>query len=139
MKSIAVDTSFLINMHILGLLDQLCKICDPIFITPSVWEETSELHSLLLKLRCIKRISLSEEERKVAQELHDEFTRKYKGTHHGEIEALVVATFRKIPLILCDNFAPWYLQKLHRGLYLKPQIARGHSAVEKMLSEGCQQ
>ncbi len=136
MKSAIVDTSFLINMHILGLLDILCNIYDTIFITSTVWDESAELHPFLLKLQCLKQIILTDEELRAEKELHEEFTAKYKGVHHGEIEALIVASFRNIPLVLCDNFAPWYLQRTRGGSLSEPQIARGHSAVERMLSKG---
>lgn len=47
----------------------------------------------------------------------------------GEVEALVVASSRKIPLMISDNFAPWYLRSKHTEI--KVALARGsHTLVE---------
>lgn len=47
----------------------------------------------------------------------------------GEVEALIVASFRKIPLMISDNFAPWYLKSRHAEIEVV--LARGtHALVE---------
>ncbi|MHA2368957.1 MAG: hypothetical protein ACXADX_09055 [Candidatus Hodarchaeales archaeon] len=131
--SATADTSFLVNMHILGLLDLLCEVLDRIIIPPSVWEESFELHAILAKLACLETVSLTEDEQQEAYRLHDIMSENYKGKHHGEIEALVVAAKRQIPLLLCDNFAPWYLQRIENRALSTVKITRGFYAVEKLL------
>ncbi|MFX0115956.1 MAG: hypothetical protein ACFFB3_15500 [Candidatus Hodarchaeota archaeon] len=130
------DTSFFVNMHILRLLDLLCEVFDQILIPPSVWEESFELHSVLSKPACIEEAILTDEESREAEQLHKEFTNIYKGEHHGDVEALVMAVHCMIPLMVCDNFAPWYLQRTGKATLSHVKIARGFTAVERRLSDG---
>ena len=56
--------------------------------------------------------------------------------HHGEIESLVVASYREVSILLCDNFAPWYLQRTKGEILTKPKIAWGYHAIDLMLAKG---
>ena len=71
--SAKVDTSFLINMHILGLFDLLCEEYEELIVTPSVWDESIELLSMLLKLKCLKQTKLKQHEQEEVDRLHKVF------------------------------------------------------------------
>jgi predicted nucleic acid-binding protein len=127
--SITVDSSFLINIYMLKRLDILCKIYDEVLVPPTVKRECLKIEHALNAMPCIKFVDLSKEETKKVSMLHKEIQQKFPGEHRGEVEALVVASSRKIPLMISDNFAPWYLKSKHAEI--KVILARGfHAFVE---------
>ncbi|MDI6884695.1 MAG: hypothetical protein QMD00_06210 [Hadesarchaea archaeon] len=78
---------------------------------------------------CIKYVALSREEEEKVSTAHEEIQKRFPGEHRGEVETLVVASTRKIPLMISDNFAPWYLKSRHREF--KVALARdSHALVE---------
>ena len=129
MGSITVDSSFLINLYMLGRLDILCKIYDKVLVPPTVRRECSRIEYALNAMPCIEYVTLSSEEKERVSAMHEEIQKKFPGEHGGEVEALVVANFRKIPLMISDNFAPWYLKSKHAEIEVA--LARGsHALVE---------
>lgn len=83
---------------------------------------------------CIKYIALSKREAEKVSVLHKEIQRRFPGEHKGEVEALVVASSRKIPLMISDNFAPWYLKSKHEEIEVT--LLRGfHALVEAIETE----
>lgn len=97
MVSVTVDSSFLINLYILGRLDILCKIYDKVLVPPTVRKECSRIEYALDALPCVKYETLSEGEKEKASTMHEDIQEKFPGEHMGEVEALVVASSRKSP------------------------------------------
>ena len=129
MGSITVDSSFLINLYMLGRLDVLCKVYDKVLVSPTVRKECSRIEYALNTMPCIIYVTLSEEEKEKVFAMHEEIQKKFPGEHTGEVEALVIANSRKIPLMISDNFAPWYLRSKHTEIEVA--LARGsHALVE---------
>lgn len=129
MGSVTVDSSFLINLYMLGRLDILCKVYDKVLVSPTVRKECSRIEYALNAMPCIEYVTLSGEEKEKVSAMHEEIRKKFPGEHTGEVEALVVASSRKIPLMISDNFAPWYLRSKHTEI--KVTLARGsHTLVE---------
>ncbi|MHA2247081.1 MAG: hypothetical protein ACXADY_19205 [Candidatus Hodarchaeales archaeon] len=115
MDEIAVlDTSLLINVKILEVLDYLCEIFSEIIITPEVWRESFQFQSDLRKIECLTLVELTKSEENDTRRLHDEFSASFPGKHRGEIEALVLSKSRGYSLLISDNFAPWYIKKNHK-------------------------
>ncbi|MHA1972130.1 MAG: hypothetical protein ACTSW1_03985 [Candidatus Hodarchaeales archaeon] len=115
MKEIAVlDTSFLVNLKILGYLEYICDVFHQIVIPPSVYKESYQFYHELEKLACTTLVELTNDEKKMVDQLHKEFTSIYPGKHFGEIEALVIAQQRELNLLISDNFAPWFIKKNHK-------------------------
>ncbi len=131
-KSIVVDSSFLINLYLLGWFDILCKIYDEIVITPTVKRECKKIENHLKKMECVSWVELSKEEEKEVSKLLEEISKKFPGEHRGEIECVAVAKFRGIPLLISDNFAPWYLKERHR---FPIEIERGHYVITEALGD----
>lgn len=129
MGSVTVDSSFLINLYILGRLDILCKIYDKVLVSPTVRKECSRIEYALNAMPCIEYVTLSRKEEEKIFAMHEEIQKKFPGEHMGEVEALVIASSRKIPLMISDNFAPWYLKSRHTEIEVV--LARGsHALVE---------
>lgn len=112
-EQITSDASFLINLHLLGWLELLCKIYDKVLITPTVKKECSKIRIILDRMPCMVYVKPSNEEQKFSLGLDKELKKKFPGEHRGEVEALVVAHLRNIPLLLSDN-SPWYLRERHK-------------------------
>lgn len=104
-------------------LDILCRIYNEVLVSPTVKRECSKIEHALNAMPCIKYIVLSKKEAEKVSTLHEEIRRKFPGEHRGEVEALVVASSRKIPLMISDNFAPWYLRSKHAEIEVT--LARG--------------
>lgn len=119
-----LDTSFLVNLKLLGVLPHLCAVFSEIVLSPEVWKESSQLHSELSQLPCITVVELTKAERIKSEVLHTEFKQDFPGKHLGEIETLVLARTRGYLLVISDNFAPWYIQKKHAE-FSDVQIFRG--------------
>lgn len=132
LDSVVVDASFIINAYQLSLIDKLCEVFDEILFSPTVWKECQRLWKELGQLRCVKQVILSAAENEKAKELHTNFCESYPGFHLGEIEALVVAKTRNCPIVLSDNFAPWFLRKMYPE-FERIQIYRGFYFVDKLL------
>lgn len=129
MGIITADSSFLINLYMLGRLDILCKIYDKVLIPPTVRRECSRIEYALNTMPCIEYVALSRKEEEKVSAVHEEIQKRFPGEHRGEVEALVVASSRKIPLMISDNFAPWYLKSKHAEIEVA--LARGsHALVE---------
>lgn len=124
MKSITVDSSFLINLYLLGQIDLLCKTYIEVLISPTVRRECLKIKSVLDTLPCIKYVELTSDEKKKVETLHKELEEKFAGQHRGETEALVLAASRGVPLMISDNFAPWYLKSKHEEI-AKVKLVRG--------------
>ncbi|MFQ6129435.1 MAG: hypothetical protein ACE5OT_01325, partial [Candidatus Hadarchaeaceae archaeon] len=137
MVSITVDSSFLINLYMLGRLGILCKIYDRVLVPPTVKKECSRIEYALNAMHCIEYVTLSEEEGEKVSVMHEEIQKRFPGEHRGEVEALVVASYRKIPLMISDNFAPWYLRSKHTEIEVT--LARGSytlvEGIEKKVLE----
>lgn len=128
----AVDSSFLYNVWQLKILSKLCVIFEKIYLVPSVIAECQRFRDELADLTCSEEVILSAEEREKAAELHQEFIGSFPGQHHGEIECLVVAQSRAVPLVISDNFAPWFLQKQHSE-YRGVTIHRGWWVIGRLI------
>ncbi|NVM31122.1 MAG: hypothetical protein HWN65_19955 [Candidatus Helarchaeota archaeon] len=132
MVEIIADSSFIINIAILNWLDLLCAIFNKVWITPTVKKETEKIKNLL-KLDCITIIELSDEENDIVNQYLKELEKKFPGEHRGEIESLVVANFRGIPLLISDNFSPWYIKSKYSGI--KVEIKRGIHFISMAIDE----
>jgi len=130
-KSIVVDSSFLINMAILNWLDVLCQVYEEIIVTPTVEKECERIKSKLDSMSCVKYIHLSGRENEMVSKLLGEMELKFPGEHRGEVESLVVANSRGIPMLISDNFAPWYLKSKHSEI--PAEVERGYYVVAKAL------
>ncbi|MFW9917209.1 MAG: hypothetical protein ACFFGZ_16515 [Candidatus Thorarchaeota archaeon] len=126
-----LDTSFLINIKKLGCLDLLCDVFAEVILSPEVWKESFQFHKELESLSCISLTKMSAEENQLVEQLHEEFTETFPGKHRGEIETLVIAKVRRIQLVISDNFAPWFIRRIHsefenikifRGMYFFSRI-----------------
>ena len=62
LERVTVDTSFLVNITRLNVLQYICKIFSEILISPKVWNESFQFHEHLEELSCLKRMTLSKEE-----------------------------------------------------------------------------
>ena len=127
MRDIAVaDTSFLVNVKRLQVIEDLCNVFSELYIPSTVWDESFQFQSQLERLPCVDIVELTPEEKEEVEKLHEAFTEIFSGTHRGEIEAFVLAKSRGYSLVISDNFAPWYLRKqnleysnvlIYRGTY----------------------
>ncbi|PIV70285.1 MAG: hypothetical protein COS08_01035, partial [Euryarchaeota archaeon CG01_land_8_20_14_3_00_38_12] len=131
---ITVDSSFLINFYLLGWLRFLCKVYDKVLVTPTVRRECIKIKDKMDALPCITNVRLSDKEKKMITKMVEEIKQKFPGEHTGECEALAVAHCRKIPLLVSDNFAPWYLTSRVKGISV--EIERGSYVVAKALETG---
>lgn len=121
---VTLDTSFLVNLILLGYLQHLCKVFSEVVLSPEVWKESYQFHSELNQLHCIRTIELTKKEEIESNLLHNEFIKQFPGKHLGEIETLVLARSRGYYLVISDNFAPWYIRKSHEE-YSNVKIFRG--------------
>lgn len=117
--------------------DILCKIYDRVLVPPTVRKECSRIEHALNTMSCIEYVILSGGEKEKVATMHEEIQKKFPGEHAGEVEALVVSSSRKIPLMISDNFAPWYLRSKHAEI--KVELARGSytlvEGIEKKVLE----
>jgi len=135
LERVTLDTSFLVNITRLNVLQYICKIFSEILISPKVWNESFQFHEHLEELPCIKRVTLSKEEQQKVNVLHDHFTANFPGEHLGEIEALVLAETRGYFLVISDNFAPWYIRKDHPE-FSNVKIYRGSYFITRLIEMG---
>ncbi len=129
-KSVTADSSFLINIYLLGWLHILCEIYKEVLITPTVKRECNKIREKLEHMPCITYVELSKSEEEKISKMLKELKAKFPGEHRGEVECLVVADSRNIHLLLSDNFAPWYLRSKHN---LSVKIERGYYAIVEAL------
>ncbi len=127
-----VDSSFLYNAFQLEILHYLCLLFDRIILVPSVLSECVRFQSQLLQLKCVEKVILTGTEKREVDRLHKEFIEQFPGKHLGEIECLVVANSRTEEIVISDNFAPWFLQKIH-SKYNKVSIHRGWWVVGRLI------
>ena len=132
MIEIVADSSFIINIDILHWLDLLCAIFDKVWITPTVKKETEKIKRLL-KLDCITITELTDEESDIVNQYLKELENKFPGEHRGEIESLVVANLRNIPLLISDNFSPWYIKSKYTEITV--DIKRGIHVISMAIDE----
>ncbi len=131
-KIVVADSSFLINIHIMKWITLLCRVYDKVFVTPTVARECIKIKGTLDRLPCIESIELTREEEKKVSELLSIMAKKFPGEHRGEIECLAASVLRGVPLLISDNFAPWYLQSQDSAL-AKVRIVRGYYFVAEAL------
>lgn len=127
-----MDSSFLYNAFQLKILPDLRHLFDRIILVPSVLSECERFQTQLLQLECVERVNLTEIENKEVEKLHKEFIEQFPGKHFGEIECLVVANSRAEELVISDNFAPWFLQKIHPK-YDQVKIRRGWWVMGRLI------
>lgn len=89
-----------------------------------------EIEDNLKKIECISYVELFKEEEKEAERLLRKISKKFPGEHRGEIECVVIANSRKIPLLISDNFAPWYVKEKYK---IPIEIERGHYVITEAL------
>ncbi len=58
LERVVVDTSFLVNIKRLSVLQYLCKVFSEVLITPEVWNESFQFQEYLVDLPCLKTRNL---------------------------------------------------------------------------------